>query len=63
MFLSMDSLRQGLVIVVVEYRHCRLSDDRSGVDLCSDDMRRTASEANARLQRLADGVQTSEAGK
>ena len=49
MFLSMDSLGQGLVIVLVEYRHCRLSDDRSGVDLCSDDMGRTASEANARL--------------
>ena len=63
MFLSMDSLRQGLVIVVVQHRDCSLSDDRSCVDLCSDDMGCTAREANARLQRLADGVQTSEAGK
>ena len=62
MFLLLNPLGQAVVTVTVEYRHCCLNQDRTGIEVLCNQVNRATSKADAGLESLANAIKPTEAG-
>ena len=63
MFLLLNPLGQAVVTVTVEYRHCCLNQDRTGIQVLCNQVNRATSESDPGLEGLADAIKPPEAGQ
>ena len=56
MFLLLNPLGQAVVTVTVEYRHCCLNQDRTGIEVLCNQVNRATSKTDPGLEGLTDAI-------